>query len=131
MAWRFDVSRSTLRGKGALKNDEPGGEAPRRLSLALFNGRDGDWRHLPTGGGLYGAPACLDVQPGHIVADLCAAPGSKTQQIIEAINPPRPRRSLPSLRRRPSGVVIANDMDYNRGRVDSVRRAQAARARPH
>ena len=35
-------------------------------------------------------PCLLDVQPGHIVADLCAAPGSKTQQLIEAINPPRP-----------------------------------------
>lgn len=77
------------------------------------------------------------------VADLCASPGSKTQQLIEAINPPLPLAPpddgagaadavdagepgkvagaeaagasfgyAPA--RGPSGLVIANDMDYRR-----------------
>jgi 16S rRNA C967 or C1407 C5-methylase (RsmB/RsmF family) len=31
-------------------------------------------------------PLMLDVQPHHIVLDMCAAPGSKTGQIIEMIH---------------------------------------------
>ena len=31
-------------------------------------------------------PLVLDVQPHHKVLDLCAAPGSKTNQLIEAIH---------------------------------------------
>ena len=116
MAWRFDVSRSTLRGKGALKNDE----SPAAKHLAAFHNflmveteigaisRQEEVSMVP--------PCLLDVQPGHIVADLCAAPGSKTQQLIEAINPPRPLVPIEDDGNEagPSGVVIANDMDYKR-----------------
>ena len=61
-------------------------------------------------------PCLLDVQPGHIVADLCASPGSKTQQLIEAINPPRPLVPIDDDGNEagPSSQVIANDMDYKR-----------------
>ncbi len=31
-------------------------------------------------------PLVLDVQPHHKVLDMCAAPGSKTAQLIEAIH---------------------------------------------
>jgi 16S rRNA C967 or C1407 C5-methylase (RsmB/RsmF family) len=31
-------------------------------------------------------PLLLDVKPNHWVLDMCAAPGSKTAQIIEAIH---------------------------------------------
>ncbi|MES1917129.1 MAG: hypothetical protein MHM6MM_008888, partial [Cercozoa sp. M6MM] len=31
-------------------------------------------------------PLLLDVRPGHMVFDSCAAPGSKTQQILEALH---------------------------------------------
>ena len=90
MAWRFDVSRSILRGKGALKNDD----SPAARTLGAFHNflmaetelgaisRQEEVSMVP--------PRLLDVQPGHVVADLCAAPGSKTQQLIEAINPPCP-----------------------------------------
>ncbi|KAJ2779096.1 tRNA (cytosine-5-)-methyltransferase ncl1 [Coemansia javaensis] len=53
-------------------------------------------------------PLLLDVQPSHWVLDMCAAPGSKTAQLVEAVEagaePGRP----------PSGLVVANDADYKR-----------------
>lgn len=30
-------------------------------------------------------PLLLDVRPGHCVLDMCASPGSKTQQLLEAL----------------------------------------------
>lgn len=48
----------------------------------------------------------LDVKPHHKVLDMCAAPGSKTAQLIEALhadeNDPIP-----------SGFVVANDVRRN------------------
>ncbi|KAJ3066386.1 tRNA (cytosine(34)-C(5))-methyltransferase [Podochytrium sp. JEL0797] len=51
-------------------------------------------------------PLFLDVQAGHYVLDMCAAPGSKTAQLIEAVS------SNDDLL--PSGLVIANDADFKR-----------------
>lgn len=142
LAWRFDVSRSILRGKGALKNDD----STAARNLAAFHNflmaetelgavaRQEEVSMVP--------PMFMDVRPGMAVADLCASPGSKTQQLIEAINPPLPLAPpddgagaadavdagepgkvagaeagasfgyAPA--RGPSGLVIANDMDYRR-----------------
>ena len=44
-------------------------------------------------------PLFLDVHPDHLVLDLCAAPGSKTQQILELLK---------------SGVIVANDANPQR-----------------
>ncbi|KAI5704527.1 hypothetical protein M8J75_006344 [Diaphorina citri] len=52
-------------------------------------------------------PLLLDVQTHHKVLDMCAAPGSKTAQIIEMIHA---ADSNPV----PSGLVVANDVDNNR-----------------
>ncbi|KAK9451037.1 S-adenosyl-L-methionine-dependent methyltransferase [Limtongia smithiae] len=52
-------------------------------------------------------PLVLDVKPEHAVIDLCAAPGSKTAQLIEAVH------SIPE----PTGVVIANDSDHKRSHM--------------
>lgn len=49
-------------------------------------------------------PLFLDVRPHHSVIDLCAAPGSKTSQIIEAMDPP-------------TGILIANDSDHKRSHL--------------
>ncbi|KAJ2747400.1 tRNA (cytosine-5-)-methyltransferase ncl1 [Coemansia sp. BCRC 34301] len=53
-------------------------------------------------------PLFLDVQSSHYVLDMCAAPGSKTAQLIEALHtdaePGKP----------PAGLVVANDADYKR-----------------
>ncbi len=50
----------------------------------------------------------LDVQPQHIVIDMCAAPGSKTAQLLEAIQKEGVGAGAHS------GIVIANDADYQR-----------------
>ncbi|XP_055544299.1 tRNA (cytosine(34)-C(5))-methyltransferase [Wyeomyia smithii] len=51
-------------------------------------------------------PLLLGVEPHHKVLDMCAAPGSKTAQLIEALH-----AGGDSL---PKGFVLANDIDNNR-----------------
>lgn len=51
-------------------------------------------------------PIVLDVKPHHKVLDMCAAPGSKTAQLIEALHGDGDRI--------PAGFVVANDVDNNR-----------------
>ncbi|GAM18818.1 hypothetical protein SAMD00019534_019930 [Acytostelium subglobosum LB1] len=53
-------------------------------------------------------PVFLEVQPNHMVLDMCAAPGSKTTQIIEALHQGVPKDTLPK------GLIIANDVDTSR-----------------
>ncbi|XP_029175579.1 tRNA (cytosine(34)-C(5))-methyltransferase [Nylanderia fulva] len=52
-------------------------------------------------------PLVLDVKPSHKVLDMCAAPGSKTVQLIEMVH--ADEGNIP-----PEGFVIANDLDNNR-----------------
>lgn len=52
-------------------------------------------------------PLVLDVQPHHKVLDMCAAPGSKTAQLIEALH-------VDESKPIPTGYVVANDVDNNR-----------------
>ncbi|CAG8803536.1 26645_t:CDS:2, partial [Dentiscutata erythropus] len=54
-------------------------------------------------------PLLLDVKPGHWVLDMCAAPGSKTVQMLEAVH----ANDLQD-KTIPSGLVIANDADLKR-----------------
>ncbi|CAE7182019.1 unnamed protein product [Rhizoctonia solani] len=58
-------------------------------------------------------PLLLDVQPHHTVIDLCAAPGSKTAQLLEALhaNDTAVEASIPS------GLLIANDTDNKRAHM--------------
>ncbi len=51
-------------------------------------------------------PLVLDVQPHHKVLDMCAAPGSKTAQLIEALHAQEDVV--------PKGLVVANDSDNSR-----------------
>jgi 16S rRNA C967 or C1407 C5-methylase (RsmB/RsmF family) len=48
----------------------------------------------------------LNVQSHHNVLDVCAAPGSKTEQLLHIMQASRPVGSAPS-----SGMVVANDAD--------------------
>ncbi|EEB05319.2 tRNA (cytosine-5-)-methyltransferase [Schizosaccharomyces japonicus yFS275] len=61
-------------------------------------------------------PLFLDVKPHHKVLDMCAAPGSKTAQLIEALhrdsNVESPEKDIV-----PSGLVIANDADSRRAHM--------------
>lgn len=54
-------------------------------------------------------PLALDVQPHHKCLDMCAAPGSKTSQLLEIIN-----RSVSDPDQSKHGVVVANDADTDR-----------------
>ncbi|XP_021301055.1 tRNA (cytosine(34)-C(5))-methyltransferase-like [Herrania umbratica] len=53
-------------------------------------------------------PLFLDVHPDHFVLDMCAAPGSKTFQLLEIIHHSTKEGSLPD------GMVLANDLDVQR-----------------
>ncbi|KFD69693.1 hypothetical protein M514_10635 [Trichuris suis] len=52
-------------------------------------------------------PLFMDVKPAHYVLDTCAAPGSKTVQILEMLHSDE---SVPI----PSGLVVANDSNNER-----------------
>lgn len=64
-------------------------------------------------------PLLLDIEPHHYCLDMCAAPGSKTAQMMEALNP---------FDTESEGLLIANDSDAKRchmlvhqtGRMPSV-----------
>ncbi|RDX80861.1 tRNA (cytosine(34)-C(5))-methyltransferase, partial [Mucuna pruriens] len=53
-------------------------------------------------------PLFLDVHSNHFVLDMCAAPGSKTFQLLEILHRSTKVGSLPD------GMVIANDLDIQR-----------------
>ncbi|OMO56157.1 Bacterial Fmu (Sun)/eukaryotic nucleolar NOL1/Nop2p [Corchorus capsularis] len=53
-------------------------------------------------------PLFLDVRPDHFILDMCAAPGSKTFQLLEIIHHSAKGGSLPD------GMVLANDLDVQR-----------------
>lgn len=61
-------------------------------------------------------PLFLDVQQHHIVLDMCAAPGSKTAQLIEALHSPL-TTSPESFDPCPPGFVVANDSDAKRAHM--------------
>mmetsp|Transcript_23203 Transcript_23203/g.30241 ORF Transcript_23203/g.30241 Transcript_23203/m.30241 type:complete len:746 (-) Transcript_23203:98-2335(-) len=54
-------------------------------------------------------PCVLQVEPHHLILDMCASPGSKTTQMLEVI-----QNSAKSSGTEPRGMVIANDCDTQR-----------------
>ena len=54
-------------------------------------------------------PLFLDVKPKHRVIDMCAAPGSKTSQLLEMLHA--------AAGEAPSGVVVANDASLQRANL--------------
>ncbi|CAG8590184.1 9791_t:CDS:10 [Ambispora gerdemannii] len=67
-------------------------------------------------------PLLLDLKPHHYVLDMCAAPGSKTAQLIEALHV-----NIAQSNDVPTGVIIANDLDQKRSHmlVRQVKRLQS------
>ncbi|KAM0791035.1 hypothetical protein ACM66B_004331 [Microbotryomycetes sp. NB124-2] len=60
-------------------------------------------------------PLMLDVQPEHYVLDMCAAPGSKSVQLLEALQiPAGSSSSVHAAATLPPGLLIANDSDAKR-----------------
>ncbi|XP_028968425.1 tRNA (cytosine(34)-C(5))-methyltransferase [Galendromus occidentalis] len=95
LAWQLDMSRVKIR-----KFDEY-----KRLHKFLISECDnGNISRQETVSMI--PPVVLDIQPGHKVLDMCAAPGSKTAQIIEMLH--RGEDKVPN------GLVIANDVDNKR-----------------
>mmetsp|Transcript_7445 Transcript_7445/g.20703 ORF Transcript_7445/g.20703 Transcript_7445/m.20703 type:complete len:941 (-) Transcript_7445:2571-5393(-) len=54
-------------------------------------------------------PVVLAPEPGHAVLDMCAAPGSKTSQLLEVVSQMPDENML-----EPRGFVVANDADPKR-----------------
>lgn len=97
LGWQLDVSKSVIR-----KNEQ---FARMQRFLVVENAVGNISRQeavsmIP--------PIVLDVKPHHYVLDMCAAPGSKTAQLIEALHAESDE---------PSGFVIANDADYKRSHM--------------
>ncbi|CUM64129.1 uncharacterized protein PRCAT00001720001 [Priceomyces carsonii] len=55
-------------------------------------------------------PLLMNIQPHHYVLDMCAAPGSKTAQLVEALHADEEKNL-------PTGFVLANDSDYKRSHM--------------
>ena len=108
-AWRADrrpQRRAEAQRKPARAARVPG---PRQRS-----GRDHQARS-----GLDDPALLLDVQPHHRVLDMCAAPGSKTFQLLEMLHARAAAANLAddAGNRVPSGVVVANDAALQRANL--------------
>ncbi|XP_054806628.1 uncharacterized protein LOC129309217 [Prosopis cineraria] len=97
LAWHSNFSRMQLRKNQALerfheflKLENEIGNITRQEAVSMV------------------PPLFLNVQPNHFVLDMCAAPGSKTFQLLEIIHQSTKTSSLPD------GMVIANDLDVQR-----------------
>ncbi|KAK9844371.1 hypothetical protein WJX74_001555 [Apatococcus lobatus] len=94
LAWHFNFSRSQLRKMPALelihemmKRENDAGTITRQEAVSMI------------------PPLLMDVQSHHKVLDTCAAPGSKTAQLLEMLH---------NGSTSPTGFVIANDADAQR-----------------
>eukprot|EP00887_Chlorella_sp_A99_P007303 scaffold2.g7303.t1 len=94
LAWQMDFNRAQLRKLPVLeeiheflKRENEVGGITRQEAVSMV------------------PPLLLDVAPHHRVLDMCAAPGSKTYQLLEMLHAgPEP----------PTGFVLANDADLQR-----------------
>lgn len=59
-------------------------------------------------------PLVLDIKHHHAVLDLCAAPGSKTAQLVELLHADAEHVPHDHGYAEPSGIVVANDLDRKR-----------------
>lgn len=57
-------------------------------------------------------PLLLDIKSEHSIFDMCAAPGSKTAQMLELMMADHLTKH--SNETRPSGFLVANDADHKR-----------------
>ncbi|KIK97617.1 hypothetical protein PAXRUDRAFT_824777 [Paxillus rubicundulus Ve08.2h10] len=102
LAWQFNVSKKVLRRSPEFKkfhsflvHETEVGNISRQEAVSM----------LP--------PIFLGVQPHHKVIDMCAAPGSKTAQLLEALHANDTATSTSI----PPGLLIANDSDARRSHL--------------
>lgn len=96
LAWHTNLSRKILRKSPLLAkfhqflvSETESGNISRQEAVSMI------------------PPLLLNVEPHHKILDMCAAPGSKTTQLIEMLHADM---SVPF----PEGFVIANDVDNKR-----------------
>ncbi|CAH0596909.1 unnamed protein product [Chrysodeixis includens] len=94
-AWQLHLSRTDIRRNEALYKlhnflvaETAAGGVSRQETVSMI------------------PPVVLDVKPHHKVLDMCAAPGSKTAQLIEFLHAEEDKM--------PTGFVMANDVDNSR-----------------
>lgn len=98
-AWQFNVPKKVLRKQPEFKKFH---------SFLVFETEVGNISRQEAVSMV--PPLFLDVQPHHKVMDMCAAPGSKTAQLLEALHAADTATSTSI----PSGLLIANDSDHKR-----------------
>jgi 16S rRNA C967 or C1407 C5-methylase (RsmB/RsmF family) len=97
LGWQFDVPKVILRKRPEFK------------TLHLFTTLQHDCGAITRQEAVSMLPPLfLDVRAHHRVLDICAAPGSKTTQIVDALHADAPPGTLPA------GLVVANDLDIKR-----------------
>ncbi|XP_053570553.1 RNA cytosine C(5)-methyltransferase NSUN2 [Bombina bombina] len=96
LAWHTNLSRKIIRKSPELEkfhhflvSETESGNISRQETVSMI------------------PPVLLNVQPHHKILDMCAAPGSKTAQLIEMLHADM---NVPF----PEGFVIANDVDNKR-----------------
>ncbi|KAF9561390.1 cytosine-5--methyltransferase [Agrocybe pediades] len=99
LAWHFNVPKKVLRKSPEFKKFH---------SFLVFETEVGNVSRQEAVSML--PPLFLEVEPHHRVMDMCAAPGSKTAQILEALHAQDTITSTSI----PSGLLIANDSDNKR-----------------
>ncbi|KAF5343843.1 hypothetical protein D9756_011343 [Leucocoprinus leucothites] len=99
LAWQFNVPKKVLRKQPEFKKFH---------SFLVFETETGNISRQEAVSML--PPLFLDVQPHHRVMDMCAAPGSKTAQLLEALH----AQDTATVSSIPSGLLIANDNDHKR-----------------
>ncbi|SCU91334.1 LADA_0F09340g1_1 [Lachancea dasiensis] len=97
LAWQLDVSKQVIRKNEQFSKvqrflvaENAVGNISRQEAVSMI------------------PPLVLDVKPEHTVLDMCAAPGSKTAQLIEALHANCDE---------PTGYVVANDADHRRSHM--------------
>ncbi|XP_046442937.1 tRNA (cytosine(34)-C(5))-methyltransferase-like [Daphnia pulex] len=95
LAWQLSLTRKDIRKSEAnvklhnfLVSETEAGNISRQETVSMI------------------PPLVLDVQPHHKVLDMCAAPGSKTSQLVEMLHCDEGKA--------PEGLVIANDSNNKR-----------------
>ncbi|XP_051872485.1 RNA cytosine C(5)-methyltransferase NSUN2 [Pristis pectinata] len=96
LAWQINISRKMLRKSPVLEkfhqfliSETESGNISRQEAVSMI------------------PPLLLDIKPHHKILDMCAAPGSKTAQLIEMLHSDMSVAF-------PEGFVIANDADNKR-----------------
>ncbi|KAF8565377.1 hypothetical protein P879_02397 [Paragonimus westermani] len=117
LAWQLDASRFVVRKTPELKvlhqflvSETESGNISRQEAVSM----------LP--------PLLLDIRSHHSVLDLCAAPGSKSAQLVELLHADaETKRTVDWSYTEPTGLVVANDVDQKRCymMVHQVKRLQS------